>query len=210
MKKRALFISIATIVVCIAIIAGSTYALFTDTTDVNVAVTAGNVDIEATLSGLKTYSCGALQSENTTTGSFELGGTATLTDKVLTLDKMAPMDKVAVIVNIANDSNIAIKYKVRIYTEAVDGYTDLAPALTATAKVGTQTYAINGVNNESAWIDVEPEAAIGDIEVAIEFPNDDDATDGSVNNDFMNAKTNVYVQIVAVQGNGDAVYDGRS
>ena len=210
MKKRALFVSVATIVVCLAIIAGSTYALFTSTDSVNVAVQAGNVEIEASLSGLKTYSRDVLQSEGTDNGEFELGGTATLNGKLLTLDKMAPMDKAVVTVDVTNSSNIAIKYKVRIYTEAVTGYTDLAPALIATAKVGNDVYEINGNNNESGWIGVNAGGAIGPIEVTIEFPNDDDATDGSDNNDFKNAKTDIYVQIIAVQGNGDDIYDANN
>ena len=209
MKKRALFISIATIALCLAIIAGSTYALFTAETDVNVAVTAGNVKLEASLSGLKTYSRDVLQDEGDEC-DFELGGAAAIDGRKLTIDRMAPMDKAVVTVNVQNDSDIVIKYKVRIYTEAKDGVTDLAPALTATAKVGTNTYAINGTNNESDWILVDAEDEIGDIEVVIEFPNDDDDSDGSVNNDFQGAYTDVYVQIVAVQGNGTDIYDANN
>ena len=208
--KKALIVSIATIALCVCIIAGATYALFTSETKVNVAVTSGNVNVVATLSGLKTYSKGVLQSENTDNGVFELSGTATLTATKLTLDRMAPLDKAVVTVNIANSSDIAIKYKVRIYTEADASKTDLAPALVATAKVGTNTYAINGTNDESAWIDVAPGAAIGDIEVVIEFPNDDDYTDGTGNNDFQGAYTDVYVQIIAIQGNGADIYDNAN
>lgn len=208
--KKALIVSIATIALCVCIIAGATYALFTSEQKVNVAVTAGKVNIVATLSGLKTYSKGVLQSEGTNNGTFEPSGTATLSDTALEIDRMAPLDKATLIVNVANNSDIAIKYKVRIYTEAKDGTTDLAPALVATAKVGNNTYAINGDNNESAWIDVEPRAAIGAIEVAVEFPNDDDYTDGSGNNDFQSAYTKIYVQIIAIQGNGSDIYDATT
>ena len=47
MKKKILLSSILTIALCLSIIAGSTYALFTSSADVNVAVTAGNVELTA-------------------------------------------------------------------------------------------------------------------------------------------------------------------
>ena len=58
MKKKVLVSSIMIIALCACIIAGSTFALFTSTTQLNVAVTAGNVSVIATIqeNSLKAYS----------------------------------------------------------------------------------------------------------------------------------------------------------
>ena len=52
MKKKVLMSSIVTIVLCLTLIAGSTFALFTDKNEINIAVTSGEVDLTAKLSGL--------------------------------------------------------------------------------------------------------------------------------------------------------------
>ena len=49
MKKNSLIASILTIAMCFIIICGSTYALFTSESRVNVAVKAANIDIVATV-----------------------------------------------------------------------------------------------------------------------------------------------------------------
>jgi predicted ribosomally synthesized peptide with SipW-like signal peptide len=60
MKKRtkSLLAAFCTMALCGCLIAGSTYALFTDTASVNIAVTSGKVDVEASVQekSLKTYS----------------------------------------------------------------------------------------------------------------------------------------------------------
>ncbi|MBQ5892709.1 MAG: hypothetical protein IIW78_00480, partial [Clostridia bacterium] len=100
MKKRILLSSFLVIALCSSLIAGSTFALFTDSTEANVAVTAGKVDVEATLSGLRTYSMGE---ETAVAGSFANGGTAEFTsEKALVLDKVTPGDKVTFNVMIEN------------------------------------------------------------------------------------------------------------
>ena len=47
MKKKVLLSSIATIALCLCLIAGSTFALFTSQDNVNIAVTAGEVEMVA-------------------------------------------------------------------------------------------------------------------------------------------------------------------
>ena len=58
MKKKVLVSSVLVIALCLCIIVGSTFALFTSKTQLNVAVTAGNVKVVATLqeNSLKAYS----------------------------------------------------------------------------------------------------------------------------------------------------------
>ena len=57
MKKRNVLISsIITIALCLSVIAGSTFALFTSEDKVNVAVTSGDVEILATAKVNSIYS----------------------------------------------------------------------------------------------------------------------------------------------------------
>ena len=56
MKKKVLLSSIVTIVLCLSLIAGSTFALFTSEKDLDVEVTAGNVTIDASINNFKLWS----------------------------------------------------------------------------------------------------------------------------------------------------------
>ena len=47
MKKKALLSAVLSLAICLCLIAGATYALFTDTTNFNIAITSGDVEIEA-------------------------------------------------------------------------------------------------------------------------------------------------------------------
>ena len=109
MKKKALISSILTIALCLSLIAGSTFALFTSTDEVNVAITAGKVEVVATIDGLQTYS---MENATDVNGTFANGGTASFTDtKALVLDKVTPGDKATFVVKITNNSNVATSYR---------------------------------------------------------------------------------------------------
>lgn len=57
MKKNIILSSVLTILLCVSLIAGSTFALFTSESSVNIAVTAGNVEVVATIDeNLELYS----------------------------------------------------------------------------------------------------------------------------------------------------------
>ena len=76
MKKKVLLSSIATIALCLCLIAGSTFALFTSKSNVNIAVTAGEVDMVAGIAITKLESVkgdvnGTIVDENGNTYSYE-------------------------------------------------------------------------------------------------------------------------------------------
>ena len=56
MKKKALLSSVLVIALCLCLIAGSTFALFTSQSKVNIAVTSGKVDVVASVEAFKLYS----------------------------------------------------------------------------------------------------------------------------------------------------------
>lgn len=94
MKRKTLISSILTIALCLSLIAGSTYALFTSQDEVNIAVTSGKVSVEAVIlnNTLTTSSLDVAQNQG-----FANGGTALFTDsdnQKLELTNMTPGDKV--------------------------------------------------------------------------------------------------------------------
>lgn len=112
MSKKTILTSLLTIAICLTLIAGSTYALFTSEDEINIAVTSGKVAVTATIleDGMKTYSLEQEQAQ----GVFANGGYADFVtennQKVLVLDRMTPGDKVEFQIQLTNDSNVAIKY----------------------------------------------------------------------------------------------------
>ena len=120
MKKKVLLSSIATIALCLCLIAGSTFALFTSTSENNIAVTAAKVEMTADITNLTLASVrpatvaevraaaeggditiiedefgGQYVYADRADGTFANGGTADFKDAVLTLDRITPGDKVS-------------------------------------------------------------------------------------------------------------------
>lgn len=207
---KSILSSILVISLCISLIAGSTFALFTSESGVNIAVNAGKVDVVATIdeASLKTWSFNVEQE----VGKFELGGTATVANGAINLSKMAPGDEAQVTIKTENNSDINIQYRVKMVAEGV-----LAEALVATATINGIEYDMKTANS-TVWKSLVAGEQIGDIVVTIEFPNtDDNITDGTFDNVANNAdnkyqgkEATAYIVIEAVQGNAqttDSVID---
>ena len=116
MKKKTLITSLLTIAMCLALIAGSTYALFTSEDQVNIAVTSGKVNVTATINNLKGFSMNEeLTAADDGKITFANGGTVVFASvnsvKTLTLDRVTPGDKVTFTIDLTNTSNIDIFYR---------------------------------------------------------------------------------------------------
>ena len=123
MKKKVLLTSIVVIILCMSLIAGSTFALFTSGDSVNIAVTAGKVKLTASIADrdLELYSIGDYMGDGVTI--FENGGTAAISvdRKTLTLDRVTPGDEVRFDIQMFNDSNVHIVYRVQYeVTDPID------------------------------------------------------------------------------------------
>ena len=107
-RKSTLISAVLAIAMCVSLLAGSTFALFTSESKVNLAVTSGNVEVVASIENIeKSY-----VDENGETVSGKLfGGDATFADGTLSLDNIVPKDTVKFHVKIANNSSVAIKYR---------------------------------------------------------------------------------------------------
>lgn len=223
MKKKIILSSVATIVVCLALIAGSTYALFTDNSQVNIAVTSGKIDVTATInqdslvgvSVIGSNSTDAAKDVNTNVLTFENGGTATwdASTASLVLDRVTPGDFATFKVTGTNASNVAVRYcyVVSLVDDPANAEdTILTTALTV--KVNGQTCTLTDgqyfVSDTWELLPADGSGSIPEVEITVGIDESvgNGFTDGSGN--FVTyhdrtAKINIVLQ--AVQGNGEVV-----
>ncbi len=191
MKKKVLLTSVLTIALCLSLIAGSTFALFTSESGVNIAVTAGEVKVIAKVGKLQLSSMDVDMSGTT----FANGGTAEYDEakNKLTLDKVTPGDKVEFPIEITNYSNVAIKYRLSWYIEG-----ELKNVLVAKAD---DTVIKNGASDWTPWAPVAntEEGETKTVKVSVELP-------AEVNNVYQEKEADIYFKVEAVQGNGTEKY----
>lgn len=107
MKKKVLVSSAMTIALCLSLIAGSTFALFTSQSQVNVAVTSGKVDVVASVDGEISYtsSLGTVLSQS--------GATLAEDSNTITISNMVPGDTATFYIKITNNSTVSVNYRTR-------------------------------------------------------------------------------------------------
>lgn len=169
MKRNVIVSAFLAIALCMSVIAGATFALFTSSAKVNLSITSATVKVSADVENLKLYSTTEVnpatnegKKQDLTGNTFLLGGTANFTDGVLTLDRLAPGDGVTFDIKLTNKSNIDVKYRV-VIGEATGG--NLADALDITVNGDKYEGAIN-----TEWNEVEANADIPSVPVKVELP----------------------------------------
>ena len=191
MKRKILLFSMLTIALCLSLICGATYALFTSESKVNIAVSSGKVEMVASVENVETWS---LEDDKTiagrTDGSFTQGGSVALVDGKLVIDKIIPGDKVSFEIAGTNNSNITIQYRVIIKAlsglELVDGL-NINIANVEYKKLSSYT---------TAWELLTAGNNMDKIEVSIELPQE-------AGNQYQDLKAEFLVKVEAVQGNAD-------
>ena len=208
MKKKFLFSSILTIAICLCLIVGSTFALFTSNTGVDISVEAGKVNVVAKIEGdLQVKSL--KETDYRTSNTFTNGGTANVdTDGVLVIKRMTPGDEVKFTIKVVNNSNVAIQYKLNAVSQLVDDtgtVKDLSEALVITSNVKakdeaatwekdyTMSYSLTDTSAarsfSTEWFTVDSTNGDGteiiEITVVVKFPNGEpediiDDADGSL------------------------------
>ena len=199
MKAKIFLSSILTIALCLSLIVGSTFALFTKTETVNIAVTAGKVDVSASI----------LNDSTNFKPDLKNGGTAKITDgNKLQISKMTPGDSVTFVIHVVNNSNVTIDCKVSAEAKGVTGKTNLMGALKCTATINGTPHALNGDGTTMTMADYAEVKApqtettgevITNITVTVEFPANDSTIKYS---DFQDAAAEITFTVIAVQGNG--------
>ena len=186
MKKKALLSSILTIALCMSLIAGSTYALFTSSAKVNVSATAGTVEIYATIDESSISSGSTLgDNKNLPETSF----TFDTDSNTIVLDKIVPGDYVDFNILINNTgSNVSIKYRTVIKVAEDNG---LWSGLAAT--IDGETY--TGEYKSSEWEVLAPNAGEITVPVRLELP-------AAAGNKYQGKTCTVAYLVEAVQMNG--------
>ena len=187
-KKSTLISAVLAIVMCVSLLAGSTFALFTSESKVNLAVTSGNVEVVASIENIeKSY-----VDENGETVSGKLfGGDATFADGTLSLDNIVPKDTVKFNVKIANNSSVAIKYRIVVTVVEDNG-------LASSLSIDLAGYQMIGMKAANAYAKLDAGEQPEVLPVTITLP-ESETTQGK--------SCKLSVSVEAVQGNA-AVADG--
>lgn len=191
MKRNVIVSAFLAIALCLSVVAGATFALFTSSAKVNLSITSATVKATADVENLKLYSTTEVNpatnkgtKKDLTGKTFLLGGTADFADGVLTLDRLAPGDGVTFDIKITNKSNIDVKYRV-VIGEATGS--DLADALDITVNGDKYEGAIN-----TEWNEVAANADIPSVPVKVELPV-------AADNDYAEKTVSLDVTVEVVQ-----------
>ena len=197
MKKKLILSSILSIVMCLSLICGATFALFTSEDKVNIAVTSGNVQVSAVVEDLeyKTYTKDWTAANVTDTITFDnLGGTATVVDGVVTLDKIVAGDGIKFNISVDNESNVTVKYRAVIKNVGSDA------ALFNALDISVNDADFKGVT-ATTWTELAANTDVADlVKVAIVLPDGADDTDDVK---IMGKTCKIEVLIQAIQGNAE-------
>ena len=184
MKKKVFLSSILTIAICLCLIAGSTFALFTSESKVNVAVQAATVDVVATAENFQLSS--TLGSNVPETVIDYAPNTNTV--KVV---NMVPGDVISFDLRIHNNSNVTVDFRTIL---SVVEDTGLWNGLTVT--FNTIEHTVDG-NGTAVLSDYQPMAAYAQdiiVNVIITLP-------ASAGNEYQNTTCTFAYTVEAVQGN---------
>ena len=201
MKNKIILTSVLTIMLCLSLIAGSTFAIFEAKSEINIAVTSGKLKITAVTSDLKAYSRDAARDVTTADGksvaTFANGGVATLEGGKLEVDKITPGDRVSFLITVDVESTIAMKHNVSWTSEG-----ELMQYLTTSIQRverqadGSYAPANNTVttNGWELWTGAESETIVYLVEVGMDI---------SVGNEAQNKTASIDFMFQAVQANAD-------
>ena len=222
-KSKLLMGSIATIAMCTSLVVGGTYALFTDKSEVNVAVSSGKVDVKAYIdrASVKTYSA------EWNTDAYEIVENAGLTfatdvdgtpsvvlatdDNKLTIEQMVAGDKVTFDLVLENLSDVKIQYQTVI--KALND-TGLFQDLDVT--IGEAKFTPAAPEVYSNWLPLAPgsDAIVIPVEIAMPLGDtvlDEDYWNNLVEDQYANSKScEIAYSIRAVQGNAHVVNPGAT
>ncbi len=204
-NKKVILSSILSLVLCLSLIVGGTFALFTSESKTNISVNSGKVEVVAEVTGLALYSQKEIDVDtmvgthiDVEGNTFPNGGTAIYADRTLTLDKLTPGDGVTFNISVANNSNVAIKYRTVI--SDAEG-SNLMDALAVSIDGASYYGAVTG-----DWTALEAQGAIAAIPVSIELPT-------STGNEYQDLTVSISITVEAIQGNAVsnvASVNGRS
>lgn len=219
-KKKIILTSAITIATCLALITGSTFALFTDDdTKLNVAITAGDFDITATPVDNNNDGTTDFTVASELAGKLPVGSASfDANTNVIKIINMVPGDYVTFLIKVQNNGNIAadctVNFEQTKLTAAespadmeAGNINKLYDALTASLYVVEGTTETPVFENKSLNDDTMYDATssftldageYATFKVTIKFP---DATN---NNDYIYTNCGITYSVFAVQHNEPA------
>lgn len=183
-KRSVIITAILAIIMCASLAAGATFALFSSSSSVNIAVTSGNVEVTASVVDIqKSY----VDEHGETVNGKLFSGDATFDEgaHTVTLSHVLPKDTVKFKVRVVNGSNVPIKYRMVMSLVEDNG---LFSSLDITLN-GKKFY---GYTSGTKYALLEAEQQIADILVVISLP------EGATCN---NTACKLTYKVEAVQGN---------
>lgn len=190
-KRSVIITAILAIIMCASLAAGATFALFSSSSSVNIAITSANVEVNADVKVTKTWH----EDNNVEKPGLYDTGKAEVTyennQAKLTLSNFVPTDGVKLAVSLKNESTVKIKYRVLLLADRTVG-TELLDEL----NIVMNGMEFRGYTLATEYVELEAGASINDIPVTIVFPKE--ATEGK------NTTCNLAIKVDAQQGNAVA------
>lgn len=190
-KRSVIITAILAIIMCASLAAGATFALFSSSSSVNIAITSANVEVNADVKVTKTWH----EDNNVEKAGLYDTGKAEVTyennQAKLTLSNFVPTDGVKLAVSLKNESTVKIKYRVLLLADRTVG-TELLDEL----DIVMNGMEFRGYTLATEYVELEAGASINDIPVTIVFPKE--ATEGK------NTTCNLAIKVDAQQGNAVA------
>lgn len=183
-KRSVIITAILAIIMCASLAAGATFALFSSSSSVNIAVTSGNVEVTASVVEIqKSY----VDENNETVNGKLFSGDATFDEgaHTVTLSNVLPKDTVEFKVRVVNGSNVAIKYRMVMSVVEDNG-------LFSSLKITLDGKKFYGYTSGTKYALLEAGQQIADIPVVISLP------EGATCN---NTACKLTYKVEAVQGN---------
>ena len=222
-KSKLLISSIATIAMSASLVVGGTYALFTDKSDVNVAINAGKVDVEAYIdvASVKTYS--AVWNTNAydivenagLTFATDVDGTPSVVlageNNSLTISQMVAGDKVTFNLVVENLSDVKVQYQT-----VIKAFNDNGLFENLNVTIGEEAFTASAPEVYSAWSPLNPnsDAMVIPVEIAMplgETNLDEDYWNNLVQDQYAQSKScEILYSVRAVQGNAHVLNPGAT
>lgn len=189
---RKLWLSILTVIMCLSLSVGATFALFTSESDIDIAVSSGKVKITAqidknSVQTKKLYDTGYTQGDD---NMYE--GVATFTNEGLSLEFLVPGDGIMFNIVISNESSVTTKYRTIITCSEDNGlFSGLNVSIADREHYDGNKYLTN-------WQTLDAGSANIIIPVVIELPE-------GAGNEYQETSCKINYFVEAVQGNAETV-----
>ena len=187
-KRNVVVSAIMAIMLCVSLIAGATFALFTSESKVNIAVNSGKVSVIANIDETSVQTKELYDTDYSQGADNMFESKATFGAEGLTLENFVPGDGIKFNIVVKNESTVSVKYRTIISCEVDNG---LFAGLDVT--IGDKE-GYNGITVVADWADLAVGTADAIVPVVVELPED-------AGNEYQDKTCTISYKVEAVQGN---------